>query len=497
MSGRHRKPTASAVNVAKIAFTGAVIGTGGMALAGQANAATDGEWDQVASCESGGNWAINTGNGYHGGLQFSPSTWSGHGGGEYAPAAYLATKEEQIAVAERVLAGQGKGAWPTCGTGLSGPTPRNVVDDAIANLNNLLPPPPPNPFAPPPPPPPPAPFDALAAPVPPPVDPMAPPPPPAPVDAMAAPVPPPPPPAAPLPPPPPPADALAAPVPPPPPPAAPLPPPPPPVDALAAPVPPPPPVDPIAPPPPPIDALAAPVPPPPTDPMAPLPPAPIDALAAPVPPAPPADPMAPPPPAPIDALAAPVPPAPADVVQPVANWDVAEGIVPGDQPQVWALHADAPLQPAPPVPPAPAPDPLAPVSLPQPAMDAANQAVSGELPVPAEVPHLSSPENLNPGTTTDRGAVTTDSPNVSYLKEIWHAIQTQDVTGKDALLALTQRPLTTPDRATGQAPNLPGQVPPDPALAPPPPPAPGLPAPAAPPPPGAPLPPPPAPLPPA
>ena len=76
----------------------------------QAGAATDGEWDQVASCESGGNWAINTGNGYQGGLQFSPSTWSGHGGGEYAPAANLATKDEQIAVAERVLASQGRGA---------------------------------------------------------------------------------------------------------------------------------------------------------------------------------------------------------------------------------------------------------------------------------------------------------------------------------------------------------------------------------------------------
>ena len=76
MSGRHRKPTASAVSVAKIAFTGAVIGSGSLALAGQAGAATDGEWDQVARCESGGNWAINTGNGYQGGLQFSPGTWS-------------------------------------------------------------------------------------------------------------------------------------------------------------------------------------------------------------------------------------------------------------------------------------------------------------------------------------------------------------------------------------------------------------------------------------
>jgi hypothetical protein len=507
MSGRHRKPTASAVSVAKIAFTGAVIGTGGLALAGQANAATDGEWDQVAKCESGGNWAINTGNGYHGGLQFSPSTWSGNGGGEFAPSAYLASKEEQIAVAERVLAGQGKGAWPSCGGPLSGPTPRNVVDEAIANLNNLLPPPPPNPFAPPPPPPP-APFDALAAPVPPPPPPPAPmPPPPAPVDALAAPVPPPPPPVDPMAPPPPPApvQAMAAPAPapeaaPPPPPPAPMPPPPAPIDALAAPVPPPPPVDPMAPP----------------------PPAPFDALAAPVPPPPPVDPIAPPPAAPFQAMAAAAitaaaPAPPADVVQPVANWDVAEGPAPGEQPQVWALHADAPLQPAPalpPVPPAPpapaapavvaapAPDPLAPINavdLPQPAVDAANQAVSGELPVPAEVPHLSSPDNLNPGTTTDRAGVTDSSPNVSYLKEIWHAIQTQDVSGTDALLALTQRPLTTPDRATGQAPTLPGQLPPDPALAPPPPPAPapGQPAPPAPPAPGVPLPPPPAPLPPA
>ncbi|CAG7332656.1 transglycosylase family protein [Mycobacterium avium subsp. paratuberculosis] len=81
-------------------------------MAGQAAAATDGEWDQVARCESGGNWGINTGNGYHGGVQFSASTWAAHGGGEYAPSAELATREQQIAVAERVLATQGRGAWP-------------------------------------------------------------------------------------------------------------------------------------------------------------------------------------------------------------------------------------------------------------------------------------------------------------------------------------------------------------------------------------------------
>ncbi|WP_099022174.1 transglycosylase family protein [Mycolicibacterium palauense] len=130
MSGRHRKPTTSATNVAKIAFTGAVLGGGSIVLAGHAGAATDGEWDAVARCESGGNWAINTGNGYQGGLQFSPGTWSSHGGGEYAPAAHLASKDEQIAVAERVLATQGRGAWPVCGRGLSGATPRNVVADA-------------------------------------------------------------------------------------------------------------------------------------------------------------------------------------------------------------------------------------------------------------------------------------------------------------------------------------------------------------------------------
>ncbi len=127
--GRHSKPSSSSAGVAKIAVTGAIIGSGSVALAAQAQAAPDSEWDIVARCESSGNWAINTGNGYHGGLQFSPSTWLGYGGGQFAPAAYLATREEQIAIAEKVLAGQGKGAWPTCGRVLSGPTPRYIVTD--------------------------------------------------------------------------------------------------------------------------------------------------------------------------------------------------------------------------------------------------------------------------------------------------------------------------------------------------------------------------------
>ncbi|OBK21928.1 Resuscitation-promoting factor RpfA, partial [Mycobacterium asiaticum] len=122
----------SSVSVAKIAFTGAVLGGGGIAMAGQAAAATDAEWDAVARCESGGNWAINTGNGFYGGVQFAAGTWSSHGGGEFAPSAQLASKDQQIAIAERVLATQGRGAWPVCGTGLSGPSPRNVLPEPAA-----------------------------------------------------------------------------------------------------------------------------------------------------------------------------------------------------------------------------------------------------------------------------------------------------------------------------------------------------------------------------
>lgn len=82
--------------------------------AGPAEAASKTVWDRVAACESGGRWKINTGNGYYGGLQFSPSTWRGYGGKKYASQANRASKAEQIAVARRVLAGQGPGAWPVC-----------------------------------------------------------------------------------------------------------------------------------------------------------------------------------------------------------------------------------------------------------------------------------------------------------------------------------------------------------------------------------------------
>ena len=72
-------------------------------------------WDAIAQCESGGNWSINTGNGYYGGLQFSQQTWEANGGLTYAPRADLASRAAQIAVAEKVYAAGGLGAWPVCG----------------------------------------------------------------------------------------------------------------------------------------------------------------------------------------------------------------------------------------------------------------------------------------------------------------------------------------------------------------------------------------------
>ena len=98
--------------IAGVGIAGAATIIGGLATAGSAKASS--VWDAVAACESSGNWAINTGNGFYGGLQFTPSTWSGYGGTAYAPRADLATRDQQIAIAQRVLATQGPGAWPVC-----------------------------------------------------------------------------------------------------------------------------------------------------------------------------------------------------------------------------------------------------------------------------------------------------------------------------------------------------------------------------------------------
>lgn len=114
-NGRHRRYQPSRINRASLTVTA---GGAGIALplltAASAGAASTDVWEKVAACESTSNWHINTGNGYYGGLQFTRSTWAAFGGTAYAARADLATKDQQIAVAEKVLEGQGPGAWPTC-----------------------------------------------------------------------------------------------------------------------------------------------------------------------------------------------------------------------------------------------------------------------------------------------------------------------------------------------------------------------------------------------
>jgi cell wall-associated NlpC family hydrolase len=122
MTGRHRAPTRHshtgpiAVGLALGAATGPLL-----VADGPAEAAPSVNWDAVAACESTNDWSINTGNGFSGGLQFTDSTWKAFGGS--TAHAYQASRAEQIAVAERTLAGQGIGAWPVCGPkGLGGTT---------------------------------------------------------------------------------------------------------------------------------------------------------------------------------------------------------------------------------------------------------------------------------------------------------------------------------------------------------------------------------------
>ncbi|MFF7200266.1 transglycosylase family protein [Streptomyces sp. NPDC008141] len=114
-TGRHRRYQPSRINRASLTVTA---GGAGMALpligAGTTHAASVDVWEKVAACESTNNWRINTGNGYYGGLQFTQSTWEAYGGRQYAPRADLASKDQQIAVAEKVLKGQGPRAWPVC-----------------------------------------------------------------------------------------------------------------------------------------------------------------------------------------------------------------------------------------------------------------------------------------------------------------------------------------------------------------------------------------------
>ncbi|GHG93882.1 transglycosylase family protein [Streptomyces rubradiris] len=113
--GRHRRYQPNRINRASLTVTASGAGLAiPLVAAGTAHAADAATWNKVAACESSGNWSVNTGNGYYGGLQFTRSTWEAYGGTRYAPRADLATRDEQIAVAEKVLDGQGPGAWPAC-----------------------------------------------------------------------------------------------------------------------------------------------------------------------------------------------------------------------------------------------------------------------------------------------------------------------------------------------------------------------------------------------
>ncbi|MEV7690425.1 transglycosylase family protein [Streptomyces bungoensis] len=105
-----------------------------LAATGNAAAADDGVWDRIAQCESGGNWHINTGNGYYGGLQFSAGTWRAYGGTAYAPTADQASRGAQIAVATKVQHAQGWGAWPVCSAraGATGAAPASASSGTAA-----------------------------------------------------------------------------------------------------------------------------------------------------------------------------------------------------------------------------------------------------------------------------------------------------------------------------------------------------------------------------
>ncbi|MDH6108626.1 hypothetical protein P3T36_005527 [Kitasatospora sp. MAP12-15] len=109
MSKNHRLQGLSAALVVAAALAAP------LATAGSASAASVATWEKVAQCESSGNWSIDTGNGYYGGLQFSLGTWDAYGGQSYAAYPNQATEDQQITVAEKVLASQGQNAWPTCG----------------------------------------------------------------------------------------------------------------------------------------------------------------------------------------------------------------------------------------------------------------------------------------------------------------------------------------------------------------------------------------------
>ncbi|MGA4984678.1 transglycosylase family protein [Streptomyces cellulosae] len=131
-NGRHRRPRQAPALLVAAGVTGSAIAIP-LLGAGAASAADGDTWDRVAECESGGSWSQNTGNGYYGGLQLTQDDWENYGGLEFAPSADAASRNQQITVAERILADQGVGKWRACGllTGLNQDTVSPNVDPGV------------------------------------------------------------------------------------------------------------------------------------------------------------------------------------------------------------------------------------------------------------------------------------------------------------------------------------------------------------------------------
>ncbi|MDF3301621.1 transglycosylase family protein [Streptomyces tropicalis] len=133
-NGRHRRPRQAPALLVAAGVTGSVIAIPLFAASG-ASAAEGTTWDKVAECESGGSWSADNGNGFYGGLQLSQDDWERYGGLSFAESPDQASRSQQIAVGERILADQGPGAWPTCGllSGLTKSSGAAAVDTGVGD----------------------------------------------------------------------------------------------------------------------------------------------------------------------------------------------------------------------------------------------------------------------------------------------------------------------------------------------------------------------------
>ncbi|XUL90423.1 transglycosylase family protein [Streptomyces galilaeus] len=133
-NGRHRRPRQAPAILVAAGVTGSAIAIPLLGAAA-ANAADGTTWDKVAECETGGSWSENSGNGHYGGLQVTQDDWSKYGGEDYAPTADLASRSQQIAVAEKILDAKGTSEWVTCAlvAGLTTTSGSTNVDTGLAS----------------------------------------------------------------------------------------------------------------------------------------------------------------------------------------------------------------------------------------------------------------------------------------------------------------------------------------------------------------------------